>query len=564
MEETIDIDLRQYARILWGRMWLIVLLTLLAGGIAFVVSRNMTPIYCSSTTLLISGASSSMTDYNSIIVSERLGRTYAELLKKRPVLEEVIFNLGLTVGVGELAEGIQVNLVGSTQLVELSVEHPDPVMGKRLADEIPRVFIRQNEEMQTSRFSASKDSLALELERMAADIQATEESIAALRESSSAADQVERASLETNLAQYRSSYSNVLKSYEEIRLAEAKAVDNVVVVEPAQLPENPVRPRTLQNTALAAVVGAMLAVGVVFLIEYLDDTVKSEEDVAEAMNLSVLGAIGRVPRERQDEKLVCVGGSRSPLGEAYRVLRDNLRFCDVDHPIRTLLVTSSGPEEGKSTIVANLAAVMAQAGSRVIVVDADLRRPLMSKLFLLDGQRGGVTNALMGDQDAPLDGYLQATEVEGLRVLTSGSCPPNPSELLGSDRMKQLIERLKEEADIVLFDTPPSLVASDAAVLATQLDGVLMVVEAGATRRDMAARGVESLRQVGARVYGAVLNQVSRRQGGYYYYYHNYYSDDGENGKGKVRRQGSRGRGHFLSQVARWLGLGSGGSARRG
>jgi len=559
------VELRQYAAILWRWMWLIVLLTLLAGGTAFVVSRGMTPIYSASATLMISEASGPTTDYTSILTSERLARTYSELLKKRPVLEEVVSNLGLALEweeLEELAEDIEVTLVRDTQLIELSVEHPDPAMAKRLADEIPRVFIRRNEEMQASRFSASKASLALELERMAADIQATEESIAALRESSSAADQAERTSLEANLAQYRSSYSNVLKSYEEIRLAEAKAVDNVVVVEPARLPEEPVRPRTLLNTALAAVVGLMLAVGTVFLIEYLDDTVKSEEDVAEAMNLGVLGAIGRIPGGRPDEMLVTVGGSRSLVAEAYRVLRTNLQFCDVDHPIKTLLVTSPGPVEGKSTTVANLAAVMAQAGSSVIVVDSDLRRPMMSEIFLLDGQRGGVTSALMGDQDAPLDGYLQATVVEGLRVLTSGPRPPNPSELLGSGRMKQLIERLKEEADIVLFDTPPALVASDAAVLATQLDGVLMVVDAGATRRDMAARGVESLRQVGARVYGAVLNQVSRRQGGYYYYYDHYYSDDEENGKGKVRRQGSR-RGRFLSQVARWLGLDKGRSSRR-
>jgi len=540
-----------------------VLLTLLGGGIAFVVSQNQTPIYRASATLMISEASGPMTDYTSILTSERLARTYSELLKKRPVLEEVISNLGLALELADFAGGIVVTLVRDTQLIELSVEHPDPAMAKRLADEIPRVFIRQNEEMQTSRFSASKASLALELERMAADIQATEESIAALRESSSAADQAERTSLEANLAQYRSSYSNVLKSYEEIRLAEAKAVDNVVVVEPAQLPEKPVRPRTLLNTALAAVVGLMLAVGTVFLIDYLDDTVKSEEDVAEVMNLSVLGAIGRIPGKRLDEKLVSLDGSRSPISEAFRVLRTNLRFCDIDHPFRTLLVTSAGPTEGKSTTVANLGVVMAQAGSSVIVVGSDLRRPLLSKLFRLDSQRGGLTNALMGDQDASLNGYLQATEVEGLRVLTSGPRPPNPSELLGADRMQRLIERLKEEADIVLFDSPPSLVASDAAVLATQVDGVLIVVEVGATRRDMAARGVESLRQVGARVYGAVLNQVSRRQGGYYYYYDHYYSDDEEDGKGKVRRQGSRGRGGFLSQVSRWLGLDSGRSSRR-
>ena len=165
----------------------------------------------------------------------------------------------------------------------------------------------------------------------------------------------------------------------------------------------------------------------------------------------------------------------------------------------------------------------------------------------------------MDGADAGLEDYLQETQIEGLRVLASGAHPPNPSELLGSDRMKALIERLKHEADLVLFDSPPTLVASDAAVLATQLDGVLMVVDTGATRRDVAARAVESLRQVGARVYGVVMNRLSRKQGGYYYYYyHHYYSDDGEKGGGRRARRGRRRSPirRILDRTARRLGLG--------
>ena len=553
-------ELRRYAAVVWRWMWLIVLLALGIGAAAFVRNRRTIPVYRASATLMVTQANSPVANYSDILAGERLARTYSELLQRRSVLTEAISELGLE----QTAAAVQVDLVPNTQLIQLTVRHPDPSVAMLLANKIPVVFRRQNEELQTSRFAASKASLLQELERLSEDIGAIEAQIAVQREASSEADQEELRRLETNLTQYRSSYASLLRSYEEIRLAEATVIDNVVVVEPAHLPMAPTRPRILQNTALAALLGAMLGLGVAFLIDYLDDTVKTEEDVREAMNLGILGAIGRIPGDRLDEKLVTIGGSRSPLSEAYRVLRTNLQFADVDHPPKTLLVTSAGPSEGKSTTVANLAAVMAQAGSSVILVDSDLRRPLLNEVFLLDGQRGGLTNALMDGADAGLEGYLQETQVEGLRVLASGAHPPNPSELLGSDRMKKLIERLKDEADLVLFDSPPTLVASDAAVLATQLDGVLMVVDTGATRRDVATRAVESLRQVGAKVYGVVMNRLSRRQGGYYYYYyHHYYSEEGEGDKARERGRGSRRR-RLLDRVARRLGLSERGSSRRG
>ncbi len=201
--------------------------------------------------------------------------------------------------------------------------------------------------------------------------------------------------------------------------------------------------------------------------------------------------------------LVTLADPHSAVAEAYRVLRTNLAFARPDAPLRTLLVTAPAPDADKSTAAANLAVVTAQAGRTVVVVDCDLRRPAQHALFDLPND-AGVTTALLDDA-ALADLPLRATPVEGLRVLTSGPLPPNPAELLGTRRMGALIDRLAEMADLVLFDAPPVVAVTDAAVLAPQLDGVLLVLEAGRSRRDHTARARELLDTVGAAVVGVVL-----------------------------------------------------------
>jgi non-specific protein-tyrosine kinase len=205
--------------------------------------------------------------------------------------------------------------------------------------------------------------------------------------------------------------------------------------------------------------------------------------------------------------LITVSDPRSPVAEAYRSLRTNLEFSSLDHPLRTLLLTSPGPEEGKSTTLANLAVTLAEAGRRVIVIDCDLRRPRQHDLFGVANGAGLTT--LIRDEGAQASPPLQETEIAGLWVLPSGPLPPNPVELLASQRMGQIIERLKERADMLLFDAPPVVVVTDAAVLAGKVDGVLLVVNAGSTRRQLALRAKELLERVNARLVGAVLTNVA-------------------------------------------------------
>jgi len=215
-------------------------------------------------------------------------------------------------------------------------------------------------------------------------------------------------------------------------------------------------------------------------------------------------------------ELITLTESRSPISEAYRTLRTNLDFAGLDRALRTLVVTSAGMSEGKSTTLANLAIVSAQAGRRVILVYADLRRPTLHTVFGLANDAGLTT--MMMDDAALASPPLIKTAVEGLSVLTSGPLPPNPAEVMGSRRMEEIIAALAERADQVLFDTPPVVAVTDAAVLATKVDGVVLVVSAGHTRRDHARTAVQRLQQINARVVGAVLTNVQVDTGlkGYY------------------------------------------------
>jgi len=215
-------------------------------------------------------------------------------------------------------------------------------------------------------------------------------------------------------------------------------------------------------------------------------------------------------------ELITVVEPRSPVSEAYRTLRTNLDFSGLDHALKTLVVTSAGMGEGKSTTLANLAVVSAQAGRSVILVDADLRRPALHRIFGLDNSVGLTT--MMMDEALLTAPPLCKTPIDGLSVLPSGALPPNPAEVMGSRRMVDVIAALTERADHVMFDTPPVVAVTDAAVLATKVDGVLLIISAGHTRRDHARMAVQRLQQINARIVGTVLTNVQGDTGfkGYY------------------------------------------------
>ncbi|GAW28902.1 capsular exopolysaccharide biosynthesis protein [Carboxydocella sp. ULO1] len=219
------------------------------------------------------------------------------------------------------------------------------------------------------------------------------------------------------------------------------------------------------------------------------------------------------------ERLIVDKEPKSPLAEAYRRLRTNIQYANVAHELKTILFTSAGPGEGKSSVAANYAALVAQQKKEVILVDCDLRRPSLHRVFDLKNSRG-LTNVMTHDFE--LKDVLQTTSVPGLRVLTSGPIPPNPVELLAAEEMDNIMGRLMEMADLVVIDTPPIQAVTDALVLAPKVDGVVLVLMAAAVSRQQARLAKEGIQRVGGRLLGAVLNGVEMKKGSYYYYNYHY------------------------------------------
>jgi non-specific protein-tyrosine kinase len=258
------------------------------------------------------------------------------------------------------------------------------------------------------------------------------------------------------------------------------------------------------------------------LLEYLNDTVSTSEDVRRMTGLNLLSTIGRF--STGEKELAVFAEPRSAIAESFRVLATNLRFANIDKPLRTLLVTSPYPKEGKSIVAANLAAALAQKEQRVVLVDADLRLPRLHDLFGFPRSKG-LSNALLSGN---IDGNLQPTQSVQLRVLSGGHTPPNPTELVSSLRMRKMLDSLSQDADLVVIDCPPVLPVADAATLAASVDGVLLVLRSGQTRGQAARQAVERLRQVQANILGVVLNEVPTHGDGYYHYRYPYNARDDE------------------------------------
>jgi non-specific protein-tyrosine kinase len=501
-------------------------------GAAFAISYFSESIYQASTTLLINQApaSRSTPDYNSLLTSERLAQTYAELLRKRPVLEAVIKNLKLAADVNDVEQRIRVSVVRNTQLIELSVEDTQPQRAADIANEIVKVFSQQNRDTQAGRYASAEQNLAQELAKIQADIDRTQASLSA-----PSTQQVDQGQLQAQLAQQRGNYATLFNSLEEVRLAEAQETDNIAVAEPAKAESIPIRPRTVLNTLLGSVIGMMAAFVLLFLIEYLDDTVKASEEFSTILGTPTLASVGRIAGYGSLDRLVTVADSRSPIAEEYRLLRVNIEFAALDRPSQTILVTSTGSGEGKSTTISNLAVAIARTGKRVILVDADLRRPALHRIFHLPNDQG-VTTALIQHEPGTIGNNLLRTGIRNIRLLPSGPLPPNPAELLGSQRMRELIEELKGLADVVLLDSPPLLPVVDAALLARNCDATLLVALSATTRKNLLRRAKEQLVQSGANIIGGVLNRVQAAQGrGYGYGYYSYNSDSTDKKRRTVR-----------------------------
>jgi non-specific protein-tyrosine kinase len=506
-------ELGEYARIVQKWWWLLVLCALLFAGTAFLVNINMTPTYEASTLLVIGGGVDVVNPTTGELqTSEKLAQTYAELVKTRPILRAVRRTLDLP-----HEPTVKASIIRSTQLLRITAVDTEPARAAAIADELARQLIQQSPSGTERQDQAYRQFVDGQLAQIQEEIDSLTFAIQEARVAGQN-DTVTRYQGELSLR--RDTYSQLL------RFLSSSSTNHIRAVEEAAIPSTPTSPKTLQNTALAAVVGLMLAGGIAFLIEYLDTSIKELGDVEKALGLPGLGSIITMPASGNSTATLVSADPLSPYAEGYRMLYTSLRYSvPASIERRVFLVTSPGPYEGKSTITANLAAVIALAGAKAIVVDADMRRPRQHELM---GSRTecGLSSLLVGEIN-DIASVLQKTAIEGLSLLPCGTIPPNPAELLGSRRMSELLGELAKLADVIIMDSPPLLAVADAGILAGLATGTILIAEAGRTTFQTAAHALEILERAKAKPLGIVLNRVDPHGGkgyGYGYYYHYRYT----------------------------------------
>lgn len=344
---------------------------------------------------------------------------------------------------------------------------------------------------------------------------------------------------------YENLYNILLEKAEEERIRSASGAAGIKIVDKPRKPQRPIPKNEGRYYALGAILGLGLGIGLAFFIEFNDTTLKSNEDVERFLQLPVLGTIPHIVTNKKEDikisrrssktkvsksvtqyprNLLSFRGDDSVITESYRSLRTNLSFVSPDNPLRTVLLTSAGPGEGKSLTISNLAMAYAQMGKKTLLVDTDLRRPVLHHLFHLKREPGF---AELFMEDADPQEIIRPSGAENLSIVTAGMFSPNPAELIASQRMAQYVEYFRNNFDMVFFDTPPVVAVTDATLLATKIDGVFLVVKSHHTDREVASRAVNNLKHVGVRILGTVLNDInlSHRYSsyGYYKYYYHYY-----------------------------------------
>ena len=509
------LELREYILPLRRWWWLIVAATLVAAVSSYLMTRQQAPIYKTRATVMVGNPinNSNPNGYD-FYQAAQLATTYTDIVQRDSIRQATMAALGLS-----YLPGYSARAVPNTQLIELTVTDTDPARAQAVANELLNQLARlspagmngDNQQRQafiTGQLNALETKI-IETQDEVTKKQAELANLFSARQIADVQNQI--VALQNKLGMLQSNYAALLSNTPQ------GALNVLNVVEKAALPVAPIGSNTPATILLAAAIGFILAAGAAYLLEYLDDTMKNPEDVQKTLGLTTLGAVPMMNTE-SETGLAMLVDTQWPAAEAYRVLRTNLQFAAVERPLKTLLITSPAPSEGKSLTAANLAVALAQSGQRVVLADTDLHRPRLHRVFGLRNNVG-VTTALIAETLDGLDEFLQDTGLPGLRLLTSGPLPPNPAELLGSARMRNLLADLHAQADVVVLDSPPVTVLSDAAVLAAQADGVLMVLDAGRTRREVARRALAALGSVHARVIGVLLNRMPIKGLGYYYYY---------------------------------------------
>jgi capsular exopolysaccharide synthesis family protein len=573
-------ELKQYLEVIFKRRWVVIQALVVIVLTVLVSTYMQKPVYEAGIKILIHQIGSNAGILSELAKIGELGGvsrtsdpldTQIELIRSRPMIEEVIRRLGLKDQKGEplpykdIISRMSISPIRMTDIIQIKIESTDPAEAMNIANTLGQVYVEESQKLNQEEARKAKEFIENQALKTGVELSDAESTldkqinIAKLTRSARVAEQI---------------YIDLLRKLAEARISEAMRISNVRIIESAALPKSPIKPKKAANAMLALLFGSVVGLGFAFLFEYMDDTIQSVDELGNLLKLPVLGAIpkvegkgngrglefkelrGRIKKlgqrfnigifknvkdsasqTEQTKELIVLEEPRSPAAESYRTVRTNIQFIKPDEPARTVCITSAGPSEGKTVFVSNLAAVMAQTGKRVLLVDSDLRKPRIHKVFGLPNVKG-LTSYLAGAIE--VSQIIQGTKIENLRVITSGPIPPNPAELIESKKMLSFINDQKKEFDIILFDSPPVMSATDAALLGSRTDGLLFIVDSSSAVKQAVLRAKQLLLSANAKILGVVLQKVSRESGGYYYNYYKYYhyqehDDAGKNAGEKDR-----------------------------
>jgi len=518
-------ELRDYIRVIRARKWIIIQAVAIVTLTALVVSFLQPKTYEGTALVLISEKGSSASVFGDLLPQlstqpERAMQTQVQLMQIRPIAEAAIKKLDLQTTPDALLKRVTVVAVGQTNLVKITVTDVDPKNAASIANTLADEYVSSARAAQRASLSEAADEVQKRLDQAKADILALGERINASGKSDQLAAELQIAT---------GTYTTLAEKLEQLRINERLESGPGRVVSAAVVNVTAVAPKPVRNAVLGVIVGLVFGIGMAFLYEYLDNTIKSTDEAEAIFSAPVLGTVPvDASAKGEQRRLSIVQSPGSSTAEAYRVLRNSLDFINFQHNMHTVLVTSAAPGEGKSTVAANLAVALAQAGNKVVLVSVDFRRPTTEQFFNVNNMIG-LSDVLIGAHS--LKAALQKPSDEHLLVLTSGKMPPNPSELLGSTKMQEVMKSLEEWGDWVIIDTPPLLAVADAAAVARWSDGVLMVTQAGVSTRDAGKKAMELLTKVGSKITGVVvwgLDESKPGAGGYGYdggfYYASYYA----------------------------------------
>ncbi|KAA3664234.1 MAG: hypothetical protein DWQ04_06770 [Chloroflexi bacterium] len=537
-------EIRDYIAPILKWWWLIALSTMIAGGASFFATRQQPLKYQSSATLAVGSALEQLNPSGSdLFLTQQLASFYVDMSGRTSVRQDTMDALGL-----EWLPEIYVQSVDN--LIDIIVIDTDPQRAQAVAAELTRQIIlrspsgQQRDIDRQAFINRQLDNYQTAIMEGQAAIEEKQKELSTLtsaREISLL--QVEINELAGSLYDLETNYADLLSSTQQ------GATNAISVIEPATFPSWPIESSNTITVVMAAAIGLVLAGSAAYILEYLDNSIGTTERLSKVTSLPVLAGIAELKED--DSKLITIAKPLSPTAEAYRMVRTAVQFSNVedDREIKSLLVVSATPGEGKSTTASNLSVVLAQAGYNVLLIDADLRRPTQHQIFEMSNKRGLTSmllqmNSRNSDEEIfkLIEDTIQAAPAERLNLLTCGPIPPNPAELLGSAKMLRLLKLVDDRFDFVILDSPPLLSVSEGLILSRRVDGVILVARTSA-RRNQINQAVVKLKEINANLIGSVLNSVKTRSAGYstLQYYREPYEadlsdhldaeDDGEEGQ---------------------------------